>query len=253
MDNDAKKDAGGGMHTLNQQEVAERIRFLISKMHVTQGEFARRLGLDPANLSKQLNGKLPITRGLINRISADMGVSKQWLSTGHDLPFSKGALRRGPEVVEMSDEICVTADATGGVSPWAPGLIPVYDIDVTAGCRELSMEFTNDRVIGSIALPEVRPGCVIVKVNGDSMSPAIQDGAFVAIRPVSDLSCIFWGQIYVIVLEDYRMLKYVRRNDNPHLVTLRSDNPDYDDMEIERSKIKKLYIVETVLNLKIRC
>lgn len=230
-----------------QQEIIDRIRFMISRMHVSQGEFARRIGLDPANLSKHLNGRLPITEGLINRIAADFGVSKRWLSTGHDLPFAKGGRGSEPEVVERTDEVCV---AEAGC---ASGLIPVYDIDVTAGCRELSMEFTRDRVIGSIALPEVRPGCVIVKVNGDSMSPTIQDGAFVAIRPVNDLSCIFWGQIYVIVLDDYRMLKYVRRNENPALVTLRSDNPAYDDMEIERTKIRKLYIVETVLNLKIRC
>lgn len=37
------------------------------------------------------------------------------------------------------------------------------------------------------------------------------------------------------------------------MVILRSDNPAYDDMEIPRSKIRKLYIVESFLNLKIQC
>lgn len=60
---------------------------------------------------------------------------------------------------------------------------------------ELGREFTTDRIIGSINIPDMRPGNLIVKVNGDSMSPVIADGAYVAIRPVSDPTGIF-GEKY---------------------------------------------------------
>lgn len=237
------------MADINSSEIIGRIRFLIDTMGMSQGQFARRLGIDPANISKHLNGRLPITKGLVNRIAADMGVSKHWLASGEGVPFPKSADGgSGGGVGLPMGEGRALANP-----PAADNAIPVYDIDVTAGSRELSREFTSDRIIGYVNIPEVRRGTSIVRVNGDSMMPAICDGAFVAIRPVTDASCIFWGQIYVVVLDDFRVVKYVRRHPDPSWVILRSENPLYDDMEIERSKIRKLYIVESILNVKIQC
>ena len=225
---------------------------MIDKLSMTQAGFARKLGMDPANISKNLSGRNPITRGLINRIAADMGVSKLWLAFGEGIPFAKDSAASVAEFdMEESDmEDFGSDDEVFGNS--ATGA-PVYDIDVTAGSVELSREFTSDRIVGFIDLPEMRPGTAIVRVNGDSMTPTIQDGAFVAIRPVSDMSCIVWGQIYVIVLDDFRMVKHVRRHADPSMVILHSANPEYDDMEIERSKIRKLYVVESILNMKQQC
>lgn len=70
--------------------VLSRIRHLIEISRMSQAQFARRIGLDPSNMSKHLTGKLPVTDGLINRIVADMGVSKRWLRDGEDIPFPKG-------------------------------------------------------------------------------------------------------------------------------------------------------------------
>lgn len=232
------------MTELNHQDIAARIKFLIKKLGLSQAAFAKRLGIDPANMSKHLNGKLPITAGLINRIAADMAISKQWLAEGQGIPFAKEAATRLPDTID-SATICSPPAKTDA--------IPVYDIDVTAGSLELSREFTADRIIGSINIPSLRRDCIIVRVNGDSMTPTISDGAFVAIRPISDLSCIFWGQIYVIVMDDFRMVKHLRRHPDPKMVVLRSDNPAYDDMEVPREKIRKLYIVESILNIKIQC
>lgn len=214
-------------------QVASRIRFLIGQQGLSQAAFARKLGIDPGNMSNYLNGRLPVTPGLINRIAADMGVSKHWLATGYGLPFEK------------------ETDYCGAELP--PSRTPIYNIDVTAGTRELSREFTSERIMGYMDLPQLSPDTVIVRVNGDSMEPEILDGSFVAIRTVSDPTTIFWGQIYVVVLDDFRLVKHVRRATDDAFVILRSANGAYDDMLIERSKIRRLYMVEAVLNLSIRC
>lgn len=219
--------------------VADRIRYLINLSRISQAEFSRRLGIDPANMSKHLSGKLPVTRGLINRIAADMGVSKRWLTDGSDVPYPK-----------IPDSV-VSEPCHGGERAVST---PVYDIDVTAGSAELSRMLTADRIVGSVSVPDMPPGCVIVHVSGDSMTPEIADGAYVAIRPVSSSSYIFWGQIYVIVLDDYRMVKYLRRHpSDPDMVVLHSANPDYDDMDVHRADIRKLFIVESILNIHRRC
>jgi phage repressor protein C with HTH and peptisase S24 domain len=54
-------------------------------------------------------------------------------------------------------------------------------------------------------------------------------------------------------MEDYRMVKYLRRHSDNDKVILHSANPDYDDMEVSRKDIIGLYLVEAILNYDIRC
>ena len=55
----------------------------------------------------------------------------------------------------------------------------------------------------------------------------------------------------MVVLDDYRMIKYVRRNADPSLITLHSDNPDYGDIEVPRADVRSLYLVEMIFNCEI--
>lgn len=207
---------------------------------MSQAEFGRRIGVDPANMSKYLSGKIPVTDRLINKIVVDLGVSKRWLRDGDDIPFAKS---RGAEIFDHEEKIPVSA----GVS------VPVYDVDVTAGAMPLERLLTDDRIVGSVALPQINPDDLIVRVNGDSMEPVIRDGGYIAIRPIKDARIIFWGQIYVVMLDDYRMVKYLHRfpGDDTQVV-LRSANKFYDDIEVSRSDIRGLFIVDAVINYDIR-
>ena len=221
-------------------EVISRLRYLMEVARMSQAQFARRIGVDPATLSKILSGKLPVTEGFINRVVVDMGVSKRWLRDGEDLPFAKPVRAR-----TIEDGAAEGADRRG---------VPVYDIDVTAGFGPLDRMLTQERVIGMIDLPRLSPECAIVRVSGDSMTPTVPSGAFIAVRDVSAAPAIFWGQIYVVVMDSYRMVKFLRRHpSDPSRVLLHSDNPAYDDMDVNLSDIRSLYLVEAILNYDIRC
>ncbi|WP_302064141.1 S24 family peptidase, partial [uncultured Duncaniella sp.] len=100
-------------------------------------------------------------------------------------------------------------------------------------------------------IPQLPPDSHLVKVRGDSMSPRINNGGYVAIRPIRDPRNIFWGQIYVVQLDEYRLIKYIRRHNDPDMVILHSDNPAYDDMDVDRRDIRALYIVEAILNYEV--
>lgn len=195
---------------------------------MSQAEFARRLNMDPSNLSKHLNGHLPVSESLINRVVVEMNVSKDWL---------KG-------VENACSPLGVRRQATGA---------PVYDIDVTAGYSELSRMFTTDRIVGYINLPQISPDSVVVKVSGDSMQPIVNNDSLIAISKADSRGNIFWGQMYVVVLDDYRMVKFVRRHSGDESkVVLHSANKDYDDMIVDRCDIRALYLVETVVNISRR-
>lgn len=213
--------------------IIERIRYLIARLGLSQGAFARRLGISAANMSKHLSGRLPITQGLVNRICLDCNVSRKWLLTGSDLPFAK------PE----------TLKETGG--SYASHGVPVYDIDVTAGFGPLERVLTEDRISGYVSLPGLHGGSGdkrLVRVSGDSMEPAVRNGSYIAISPLND-NTIFWGRIYVIVTDSHRMVKSIRQHpSDPELIVLHSENPAYDDMVLALKDLVALYKVDAVIN-----
>lgn len=222
-------------------EIIERIKYLIRNLNYRQNEFAEKIGVNASNLSKYINGRLPVSESLVNRIVVNMGVSKQWLEHGTDLPFAKA--QSAPASVSVAP-----ADIGGPRNG-----TPVYDIDVTAGSMPRAQMFADEQIIGTVNLPDmVSRDSRIVRVSGDSMSPVIRNGDFIAVRELTNTRQIFWGQIYVVMLDDYRMVKYVRRNSNPDMVTLHSENPAYDDMEVLRDEIRDLMFVQAVLHFDVR-
>lgn len=204
--------------------VTDRIRHLINLLRLNQASFAARIGVDPAVVSRVLKGRTAPNESFINRVVVDLGVSKQWLVNGSDVPFPRST--------------------TTPVSKGAP----VYNIDVTAGTTPLSRMFTDERIVGRINLPGIDPELPIVRVSGDSMKPRLNPGCYISIRAVRPDATISWGQIYVVVLADFRFVKYVRRHTDPAKVILHSENPQYDDIEVLRSDIEGLYLVENVIN-----
>ena len=74
---------------MENHERIERIKYLIKELNLKQRDFAERIGVDTSNLSKYLNGKLPINDSFVNRLVVNLGVSKQWVMQGTDIPFPK--------------------------------------------------------------------------------------------------------------------------------------------------------------------
>ena len=74
----------------------------------------------------------------------------------------------------------------------------------------------------------------------------------VVIREIHNWDDIFYGQMYLILLDEYRMIKYIRRyeQDETNYIILRSENPLYDDIKLHKNKIRKLFVVENVLSVK---
>lgn len=206
--------------------VLDRIRYLIKLTRNTQSSFGKLIGVDAATVSRILSGRVAPSESFLNRIVVNMGVSKAWLAEGSDVPFPRHSESRTP-------------------SPGAP----VYNIDVTAGTSTpLSRMFTDERIIGRMSLPGLNPDLPIVRVSGDSMTPRLNPGCYISIRPISLDAPISWGQIYVVVLPDFRLVKYIRRHPDPSMVKLVSENPAYDDIDVKRSDIEGLYLVENVIN-----
>ena len=218
----------------------DRLRYLVDLSHKSQAKFAAMINLDPSSMSRLLSGKMPITEQFINRVVVNLGVSKDWFANGRGVPFDKNVslanLGKG-EMVNVRRE---------------PKGAPVYDIDATAGPVPVSSMFTNENIMGFIDLPQVNSNNPIIRVSGDSMYPRIPNGYYVSIRPINDTSMIVWGSTYLVQLEDYRLVKVIKPcPGHPDKVILHSENAAYDDMEVKRSSIQRLFLVEVVLNYEL--
>jgi len=228
------------MDTQQNAEIIARIKYLMKEMGVKQVQFAERIGVDTSNLSKYLNAHMPLSEAFLNRLVVNLGVSKEWLLYGTDLPFGK-------TVVAVDAVDASSAPGGGG------GGTPVYDVDATAGAASGRNEmFAAENIVGWVNLPNMSPHCRIVRVSGDSMSPVIMDGDFIAVRELSNPNQIYWGQIYVVQLDDFRLVKYLRRHTDPNMVVLRSENPQYDDMDVRRTDIHELLLVQHILHVNSR-
>ena len=227
------------MDSQKNAEIIARIKYLMKEMGMRQVQLAQRIGVDTSNLSKYLNAHMTLRDSYLNRLVVNLGVSKEWLMDGTDLPFGKTPVR-----LDSAPALPGTGAETG---------TPVYDVDVTAGSTSGRNElFATENIVGWVNLPNMSPHCRIVRVSGDSMAPVIMDGDFVAVREVSNPNQIYWGQIYVIQLDDFRLVKYLRRHTDPNMVVLRSENPNYDDMDVRLSDIHEMLLVQHVLHLNTR-
>lgn len=222
-----------------------RIKQLMKSMGMKQAAFAERIGIDASNFSKHLNGRLPLSDNLLNKIVVELGASKEWLLTGEGEMW-QGAVQGGqlPTVTVPVEQLVATDNHVQGAR--------IYDLDVTAGGMSRERMFANEQVIGTINMPSIHPDCCVVRVSGDSMAPVIGNGDLIAIREVHNTNLIFWGQIYVVVLDDYRMVKYIRRHSDSSQVILRSENSQYDDIEIAKSDIRYLFLVENIIRIDSR-
>lgn len=165
-------------------------------------------------------------------------INRVWLTTG----VGEMELAPSPPMEPPPEAVEVVEHGT-----------PVYDIDATCGDLSRPITFADEHIIGHVNLPNVSPNAMIIRANGDSMEPHIHDGDWIAVREVANLNVLYYGQVYLVITNEYRLLKYLRRDaDEQHYVILRSDNKNYDDIRLPKADIRHLFIVENILSLHIK-
>lgn len=215
------------------KNLIDRIKYEFS---INQSQIAERLSIKKTYLSDMINGRVPYNESMRNKIHDVFHIPI------HEL-YSYDEKEKNKNIVEITPKDIKENIFTG---------TPVYDIDATCGTDNREIEFAEDRIIGSVDLPEVSKAGKIITANGDSMEPVICNGSRIVIRQVFGWEDIFYGQIYLILLDEYRMIKYIRRYepDEENYIILRSENSKYDDIKLHKSKIRKLFIVENILSVK---
>lgn len=190
---------------------------------MSTNKFAHVVGLKRSeNLYQIKRGSFGISKELSSLITKKYPqINRSWLLTGD-----------GQMMVSVS---------AAGIDP--DMVIPFYNIDATQ-IRTIDLEKTKP--LFNISFPvaaDFAAQCV-----GHSMAPDIPNGAVVLLKKV-DEETFLPGLPYLVIAKDFSTIKIVRTvAGDPNKLLLHPKNTaDFDEIIVDRTKIRKLYVVRAVI------
>ncbi|MBL7868848.1 MAG: S24 family peptidase [Flavobacterium lindanitolerans] len=128
-------------------------------------------------------------------------------------------------------------------------IIPLYNMEASAGLVQLLDNHSDQKPIDFISIPNL-PNCDgALFVTGDSMYPLLKSGDIIAYKQVKDIeNDIFWGEMYLISIdvgdEELVTVKYVQKSEKDGHIKLVSQNKNHQDKDVKISKIRALALVK---------
>lgn len=219
--------------------VKERLLQFIAHKGINKTTFEKNCGLSNDAVGKMGENTRASTFDKISNTYPDLNII--WLKTGVGEMLID--TERTDKTVSISQSSISEKSRKGAL---------IYDIDATCGTDGRALEFTDEKVIGSIDAPEINPNSQIILASGDSMQPLIYSGDRIVIRKIESWDYFNYGQVYLIITNEYRFIKRVRKHptDEENTIVLRSENEHYDDIALPKKEILYLYLVENILAIK---
>ena len=205
--------------------VIQRIKQLIEARKQSVSQFAAEIEMQQTTVNNYILGNRKISFVLIENILKHIPeVSSDWLVKG------EGDMYNETSKVFVDDKRLEHS------------IVPLYDVDVSAGLEKLFA--SGGACVGNISIPNMPTADGAVHVVGDSMYPLLKAGDIIAYRVIHEISSILYGEIYILQIEhdgDMQVVvKYIKRSENPDCVLLVSYNKEHDPMDIPRSWITAL-------------
>lgn len=126
--------------------------------------------------------------------------------------------------------------------------LSIYDFDAQSGDISLVDDVSRDPK-STISFLGAEDCDFAVKVHGDSMTGKISNGGVIAVKELFDKDIIPYGHIFLIFTSDLRMVRYIKKSKKgDDYVKLSSNNNQFEDFEIKREKIIRLFMVKKILN-----
>lgn len=207
---------------------------------VTQLAIAEKLGVSKAYVNALMTGKKAFGKSQAAKWSSEFGISASWLLTGDGDMFTTSSSDEQGEVKRVEEEYELLPRITEDKGR------PYYDVDFLGGYGEFADDPSSAPVTYMIDYPPYnKEGVFYMNVRGDSMSPEINSGDLVALRPIEAwYDFLLLGKVYAIVtLSGQRTIKRLRRGSDSDHYTLEPINPAYESQEIPKTQIERVFEV----------
>jgi transcriptional regulator with XRE-family HTH domain len=203
------------------KEAGARISLLIKEKGYSRRTFSEFMGVSPATLNNW------ISRGASNDTLMQVAnkfpdISLSWL------------LRGDGDMLNNNKSVIVDSNHTG---------VPFYDVDFALGF----MEYYENREYPQayIHIPGYEKATCWCRTSGNSMYPEIASGDIICLREIEDWNTwLAFNEVYAIVAKNgLRTVKIIRKGSSDDTFTLHSVNPEYEDQEIPKVAILKIFAV----------
>lgn len=122
--------------------------------------------------------------------------------------------------------------------------VPFFDVDFIGG---YDLVENNQTVIPAyyIDFPDYNDSDMWINMTGKSMEPTLWHGDKINVKELNDWNTyLLYGEIYALVTDQYRTVKIVRKSKlGDDYLRLIPVNPDFDEQDIPKSIIKRVYTV----------
>ncbi|KAF0195268.1 MAG: helix-turn-helix domain-containing protein [Bacteroidetes bacterium] len=217
---------------------AERLKKVIEWSELSANAFAKKIGYESGQtVYNILNYGRPISmRFALSVVNAFELISINWLLTGEGTMIDvasknsevfNGKSQTGNEAESKKESSCKE--------------IPYYDIEVSAGPISFYQDYP-ELPHTALEIPFVSDVDLAMPVYGDSMYPRIKSGDIVLLKKITDPDIILFGEVYLVITNDYRTLKYVRKHEDDSKIILVSENEKFDPVTIRKDSILHLFI-----------
>ncbi len=221
--------------------IRERLIKYLDSKDVTKYRFYKETGLSNGFLDKEGS----IRSDICEKISYQYpDLNLNWLLTGN-----------GEMILIKEGQNSVKSFKLRTDSDLNLQLIPIYNLEASAGLVELFRGKEELEVIDTMSIPNL-PRCDgAVYIAGDSMYPLLKNGDIVAYRKVNDLeNDIFWGEMYLISIavddEEFVTVKYIQKSEKGiEYIKLVSENKHHQDKDVHLKKVRALALIKATVRL----
>lgn len=219
----------------------EQLKIAIEKIKINTGlkqaEIANKLDIKSTYLSDMINGRVPLTESVCQKISELFHISilEDKLE---DFSFK--------ESTKSNEQTYYNNDNSEYIN-----YIPLLPISAQAGSLNDFMVSVKDSECERVVSP-VKGSDFAITVAGDSMSPEYPSGSQIFIKKINENAFIDWGKVYVLDTCNGTVIKRIfpAEDNNPRKVRCVSINPEYPSFEVSLDNVFGIYRVLLCMSVK---
>lgn len=222
----------------------DRLNAVLKELESNPHKLATELGLSTQGLYDVQNEKVDLSGKLATKIAEKHPqFNLHWLLTGKGKMLNDKT--NGKEILQVAEASAKYKSASRlKEQPQTATRKPLFNISGTASHVSI-FDDESEQVEGYIDVPEFGNIVGYVHVYGNSMYPKYCNGDVVGCKELKNLEIIPYGEAYLVITEEHRMIKYIDSFDgDDKKLTLRSEHPDHKPFVIKRTDIKRLFIIK---------
>ncbi len=224
----------------------QKIKEAREQMGLNQSEFARAVGVTQKDVSILESG---------NKKFIPNQYIKYLLNSSFDLNsiFDDHSELRKKSFTTINEPTSVYRMRTD--SDITTQLVPLYNLEATAGLVELFRNHSDDQPIDHISIPNLPKCDGAVFAVGDSMYPLLKSGDIVMYKEIKNMrEGIFYGEMYLISLdvdgEEYVSVKWLQKSDKGEdYIKLVSENRHHQPKDVPMSQVKALALIKASIRI----